>query len=657
MIAAAVVAGLTWLAFVAHAGLGFGGDGAATFFNTGVYNGLLLVAALSCLLRAALHTEERTPWLLMGLGMLAWTGGDVYYSAVLANREELPIPSLSDAGYLAFYPASYVALALLVRARMPGFRRSLWLDGAIAALAVAALAAAIAVERVIELSATGDALLVATSVAYPVGDVVLLGIVVAVFGLSGWRPGAAWIAIGAGLAIMAGADAIYLLQAAEGTYIEGGLLDTLWPASALLVGFSAWVRPPSRAERFDLEGLRVVIVPAACGMLAIALAAATDLTRLGDATMSLSLATLFLVTVRMGWAFRDNQRMLSHSRIEARTDALTGLGNRRRMMADLEEALLDATPEDPRLVVLFDLDGFKSYNDTYGHPAGDELLSRLGHRLTGAAEPYGTAYRLGGDEFCVLAGLGSACREAVVGATTAALTDRGEGFEVTASQGSVLLPGEAETVEEALQLADTRMYAQKGQGRISAGRQTRDVLLSTLRERQPDLHAHLVDVSATAVAAARELDMSPEEIDEVSRAAELHNVGKMAIPDAILQKAGPLDEEEWGFMRRHTIIGERILAAAPALVPVAALVRSCHEHWDGKGYPDSLAGEDIPLGARVVSVCDAFDAMTSERPYRPARSAEDALAELRRCAGSQFDPRVVDAFEVAMRSLAAATPA
>jgi diguanylate cyclase (GGDEF)-like protein len=334
--------------------------------------------------------------------------------------------------------------------------------------------------------------------------------------------------------------------------------------------------------------------------------------------------------------------------VEALTDALTGLGNRRSVMIDLEEALLDATADDPRLIVLFDLDGFKSYNDTYGHPAGDELLIRLGHRLAAAAKPYGAAFRLGGDEFCVLAQTDLAGRAAVIAATQAALSETGEGFEISASQGSVLIPAEAATVAEALQLADSRMYAQKGHGRVSAGRQTRDVLLSTLRERQPHLHDHLTGVADTAVATARELAMTPEQIDEVSRAAELHDVGKMAIPDAILEKPAALDDAEWAFMRRHTIIGERILAAAPALIPVASLVRSSHERWDGGGYPDGLAGKAIPLGARVVCVCDAFDAMVSERPYRAASSRDEAFAELRHCAGSQFDPDVVEAFIAAL---------
>ena len=136
--------------------------------------------------------------------------------------------------------------------------------------------------------------------------------------------------------------------------------------------------------------------------------------------------------------------------------------------------------------------------------------------------------------------------------------------------------------------------------------------------------------------------MGSEELDVVTRAAELHDIGKMGIPDAILSKQGPLDEQEWSFMRRHTIIGERILGAAEALRPVAKIVRSSHERFDGAGYPDRLAGEDIPLGARVVFACDAFDAMVSQRPYAASSTADQALAELRRCAGSQFDPVVVD---------------
>ncbi len=212
------------------------------------------------------------------------------------------------------------------------------------------------------------------------------------------------------------------------------------------------------------------------------------------------------------------------------------------------------------------------------------------------------------------------------------------------SFGSVLLPEEAATPTEALSLADRRMYARKGGRRMSAGRQSRDVLLRTLSERRPDLHLRLRDIGEMALEVGRELHMGPEGLDEVARAAELHDVGKIAVPDAILDKAGPLDPVEWSFMRRHPLIGERILLEAPALRPVARIVRSSHERWDGSGYPDGLRGDEIPLGARIVAICDAFDAMTSERPYRVAVTVTDAIAELHRCAGTQFDPMVVEAF-------------
>ena len=143
---------------------------------------------------------------------------------------------------------------------------------------------------------------------------------------------------------------------------------------------------------------------------------------------------------------------------------------------------------------------------------------------------------------------------------------------------------------------------------------------------------------SSRLAVGRELHLGPEGLDEVARAAELHDIGKIAVPDAILDKPGPLDPVEWSFMRRHPLIGERILLAAPALRPVARLVRSSHERWDGGGYPDGLRGDEIPLGARVVAVCDAFDAMTTERPYREPMPEAEAIAELRALRGHAVRP-------------------
>jgi HD-GYP domain-containing protein (c-di-GMP phosphodiesterase class II) len=159
------------------------------------------------------------------------------------------------------------------------------------------------------------------------------------------------------------------------------------------------------------------------------------------------------------------------------------------------------------------------------------------------------------------------------------------------------------------------------------------------------------------VATAHALGLGADEVERVRHATELRDIGKVAVPDAILAKPGPLRPEEWEFVRRHPVIGERIIDGAPALHRVGALVRSSHERWDGGGYPDRLAGGDIPLGARIVAVADAFAAMTSRRPYRPARSADEAIAELRACAGSQFDPEVVEAFVVARAHRAMSTVA
>jgi two-component system, cell cycle response regulator len=194
-----------------------------------------------------------------------------------------------------------------------------------------------------------------------------------------------------------------------------------------------------------------------------------------------------------------------------------------------------------------------------------------------------------------------------------------------------------------MRLVDQRMYAQKTSGRRSPDRQSRDVLLRALQERNPDLAERHVAVARLADALGRRLGLPADAQTQLRQAAELHDVGKMGIPEQILHKPGRLDPDEWTFVRRHPLIGERIIAAAPALAQAAKLVRSTHERFDGSGYPDGLAGEQIPLGARIIAVCDAFVAMTSPRPHAVQRTIPQAVAELRHCAGAQFDPAAVDA--------------
>ena len=341
-------------------------------------------------------------------------------------------------------------------------------------------------------------------------------------------------------------------------------------------------------------------------------------------------------------------RKLAASQEEAHTDSLTGLGNRRRLVSDVETFLVEQGADNPVSLTVFDLDGFKTYNDSFGHAAGDALLGRVASRLADATDGYGTAYRLGGDEFCVLA---SAATDNLIERSAAALSEEGEGFSVRCSYGSVLVPTEASDLTEALRIADDRMYLHKQRNRPSADRQSIDVLVSLLNERDSQLAQHLAGVADLAEAASRELEVPEPQLRALRQAAELHDVGKLAIPEEILAKPGPLSEDEWEFVRRHTLIGERILGAAPALGAAAKLVRSTHERWDGTGYPDRLAGSEIPLGARIIAVCDAFDAMTSPRPYAEPLNAEHAIRELFRCAGTQFDPQVVEAFAAVQSDL------
>jgi diguanylate cyclase (GGDEF)-like protein len=376
-------------------------------------------------------------------------------------------------------------------------------------------------------------------------------------------------------------------------------------------------------------------------------ATATSQAVLGAAAMLVVMLMAFAIFyVRSRRLGRANEILLHASRGEAMSDALTGLANRRALMADLEAAFVDqtVTPGRRAMLALFDLDGFKEYNDSFGHPAGDELLARLGNRLRITIGGLGTAYRMGGDEFCVLADLDEDDGDAISGLAAAALSDDGEGFHIGCSYGNAVLPAEASTPEEALSVADERMYTQKTSGRKSAARQSTDVLLRVLAERSIGLEEHTSDVARLTQKTAQRLGLSTKDVRRIAIAAELHDIGKTAIPDAILNKPGPLDDDEWAFMRRHTLVGERIISAAPSLAPAGELVRSSHERYDGGGYPDALSGDEIPLGSRIIAVCDAFSAMVSDRAYRPGMPVAQAIAELRHCSGTQFHAEIVDAF-------------
>ena len=632
-----VVALVGLVLLLAHAGLGLGGPGLDDVFNRWLYDSLELLAFCACALRALWVPGERMVWALLAAGLLAWTLGDVLFDFVYGGSP--PFPSLADGFYLAFYPVCYLGLVVLVRARLSTFNRSLWLDGVMAALACGALGMAVLFEAVLQ-STHGSATVVVTNLAYPLGDVMLSALVLGVFAVSAWRPGRTWALLGSAFALSALADGIFLYQSATNTYTEGTILDPLWPAALLLIGAAAWQSSPTRS-RVALEGRPMFATPALCGLIAIAVFLYGYLRSPNAMGIALAAATLVAVLMRTGLTFRENGRILAQIRSEAVTDVLTGLGNRRKLLTDLTEAL-SVHEASPRLLVIFDLNGFKRYNDSFGHPAGDVLLARLGAKLTNAVSPSGVAYRLGGDEFCVLTAVPENGSGRLLEDASAALCEEGEGFTIGASLGAVFVPEEAVSASEALRIADQRLYAHK-RTRVPAATQTVEPLLRALAEQEQSLRAHIADVAELSLTVGRYLGLPGNELEELRLAAELHDIGKLAIPEPVRRKPGPLTEQEWLFVRQHPRVGQRILGALPGLGEVGLIIRATHERWDGAGYPDGLAGSEIPLAARIIAVCDAFSAITTARPYRSARPPQAAIAELRRCAGSQFDPEIVAA--------------
>jgi two-component system, cell cycle response regulator len=356
------------------------------------------------------------------------------------------------------------------------------------------------------------------------------------------------------------------------------------------------------------------------------------------------LALMLIVTVFI-WMIQAGHRqhgVLEEQERNARNDGVTGLHNRLQLEADIEEAL--GVEGNRRALILLDVDGLQTYNDRFGYAAGDELVRRAAHALIGAVAPLGgTSYRIDANRLAVLVPAGDSELGEIVLSATASLRDEGKDLLIGRSYGEVAIPEEADDAEIAIQIAGQRLTAHHQRQHRSARRQAHAVLMTVLSSRRPELREHLRVAAYRAISLGRRLGLGREEMDDIALAAELQDVGLLAVPEAILEKSTSLTEEEAELIRNRPVAGERIISSAPDLTPVAALVRSSAEHYDGSGFPDGLTGEAIPLGSRIIAVAVAFASMTAARPYRAAGSAEDALAELRRCAGTQFDPHVVEA--------------
>jgi diguanylate cyclase (GGDEF)-like protein/putative nucleotidyltransferase with HDIG domain len=346
------------------------------------------------------------------------------------------------------------------------------------------------------------------------------------------------------------------------------------------------------------------------------------------------------------WQARNHGRQRAALMEVSRADPLTGCLNRRgfeeRAVAELGAATRRAAEAT---VLMLDIDHFKPVNDRFGHAAGDELLRWVVQTIRSTVRPTDAIGRMGGDEFAVFfADLGGA--EALQGAArvTAALSER-----APCSSGLASFPADGVELEELMRLADVRLYASRH------GRPDRDVtgpterlswaatLANAVDMRMNAKHEHSRAVAELAVSIATELGWQPDMLGMLRMAAMLHDVGKVTVPDEILRKPGELTAQEFERMKGHSVAGAELVGRIEGLATIVPWIRHSHESFDGSGYPDGLRGEAIPQASRIMLVADAFDAITSSRPYRNALSVAHACEELRRNSGSQFDPACVQA--------------
>jgi diguanylate cyclase (GGDEF)-like protein/putative nucleotidyltransferase with HDIG domain len=365
----------------------------------------------------------------------------------------------------------------------------------------------------------------------------------------------------------------------------------------------------------------------------------------------------------------ENAQLYARAEQRARVDELTGLFNRRHF----EERLKDEIARHSRYgsvfsLLLLDLDNFKTYNDVYGHPSGDVLLSQVGRIIRNPIRDSDQAFRYGGDEFAVILPEASMSDAHIVAERVRAEIAREmeeKEIAVTCSIGVATYPADGVVSGELVTVADTALYYSKrtGGNRVylsskilsepvdDAGTYARRnglsaiyALVSTVEAKDPYTYGHSRKVNTYAVALAEVIGLSPEEVSRVSTAALLHDIGKIGVPDKVLNKKGKLTKEDWEAIKSHPRLGATIVGNVPNLAPCVSTILHHHERWDGSGYPEGLKGEQISVEARILAIADAFEAMSAARPYRRALCIEKVLGELRRGAGSQFDPELVAVF-------------
>jgi diguanylate cyclase (GGDEF)-like protein len=488
-------------------------------------DGFELIGSGLCLVRAVVSPRGRGAVVALGVGLLAWTIGDIALNVESLGGATPPVPSVADGFYLIFYPVTYVGLMLMIRRQVRRFDVSIWLDGAIAGLGAAAACAAFAFHG-IEVSAGGGAAAVATNLAYPVGDLLLLGLVVAGTAIvpRGQRRG--WLMVAAGFAVNVLGDTSNLFQSSFGSSHVGSAFNAIgWPTYILLVSASVWLRPARSAPQVQ-ERSPGFLLPGLAAASALVILFTGSLHHIGLPALLLAVATLLTAGVRSGLSLVNLRALTEQRHRHSVTDQLTGLGNRRALSALLDVVLPDDPDPDappPSVAFLYiDLNGFKQVNDSFGHAAGDELLRQLGTRLHGALRREDLLVRLGGDEFGVVLVDGTVDEAAMVAQRLGARLEQpfvldGIRARVGASIGIAVAPTDATSVPDLLRCADLAMYRAKLAGNCFAiyqedldgsGDRLRlaEELSTAIAERQFELHYQpQVELSSGRIVAAEAL--------------------------------------------------------------------------------------------------------------------------------------------------------
>ncbi|HET6506401.1 MAG TPA: GGDEF domain-containing protein [Baekduia sp.] len=449
---AIVLLGLCALSAVTYVGRSLGGHGPGL-----VYLFAEAAPAALCLVGAVRRPRERLAWVLIGLSSVGLAVGDAYWHFVYEGVADPPSPNPSDIVFFFAFACGLAGVLRLIRDRLAPLRAPLVLDGVMGGITLAA---------VVTLVFFGSALSgdsgSATGVAYIAMDLLMLGVLGVVLATGGWRLTRDWILLLVWALGHVGTDVWFTFAHATGGYVPTWELVGN-PIALIAAAAGAWLAPARRARVTDTTML--IVMPGVLALIDLGILLWAALAEAPDLAAALAAAALLVAAVRSGLTLAEHHRLLRASRHDALTDALTGLANRRRMVDDLDVAAAEAAEGVPATLLFFDLDGFKAYNDRAGHAAGDALLARLGTRLAAAVGDAGVAYRLGGDEFCVLLRTSAAAVPELRERARAALSEEAIGPSV----GAVSLPDETTDPEAALRLADARMYASKRERRAGTG--------------------------------------------------------------------------------------------------------------------------------------------------------------------------------------------